>query len=112
MAAGDLPATLGVRPEHVTLAANGIRAHVEVVEPTGSETQILVQAGEHPVTILSRERTALKPGDTVHLSVDERQVHVFDAATGARLERAGARDAAETSGPFAREASAFAVSAS
>ena len=112
MAAGDLPGTLGVRPEHVILAASGIPFRIQVVEPTGSETQILVQAGDHSVTVLSRERTALKPGDAVHLPVDESQVQVFDAATGVRLEHAATRDAQATDDAFPRAASAFAVSAS
>jgi multiple sugar transport system ATP-binding protein len=34
-----------------------------------------------------RERHPFKPGDTVRLKPDPRLVHLFDQATGERLER-------------------------
>ena len=37
------PLIYGLRPEHLRLEANGIPATVVVVEPTGSETQVIVR---------------------------------------------------------------------
>src|SRR5215207_2420775 len=41
----DRDAVYGVRPEHLRLDPEGIRATVQVVEPTGSETQVLLRVG-------------------------------------------------------------------
>ena len=40
------PVTLGIRPEHVSLAADGIGLQVELVEPLGSETLVAWADGE------------------------------------------------------------------
>src|SRR5690606_28535336 len=38
-------ATLGFRPEHIAVAEDGIETRVVVIEPTGSETQVVVESG-------------------------------------------------------------------
>ncbi|KFL30023.1 sugar ABC transporter ATP-binding protein [Devosia riboflavina] len=70
--------TLGIRPEHVRLDPNGIRATVILIEPTGAETQIVVRLGEQTVTAALRERINVRPGDTLHISMDVEQIHQFD----------------------------------
>ena len=77
--------TFGIRPEHVEIGEGGTEATVTVVEPLGSET--LVQFDYHgvPVTLLSKERLGLKPGETVPLRLDNPVFHLFDPATGVRL---------------------------
>ena len=77
--------TLGVRPEHLRLAEAGLPAEVRVVEPTGSETHVVLRFHEQEVTADFRERVRLSPGDKVHLAVDEGHVHLFDASSGARI---------------------------
>jgi len=77
--------TIGVRPEHLTLADAGWAASVSVVEPTGSETQITTRLGGEVIRILVRGRTELVPGAPIHLTVEPGHVHVFDAKTGRRL---------------------------
>ena len=42
----DRPTIYGIRPEHLRLDPEGIKASVQVVEPTGSETQVLLRVGE------------------------------------------------------------------
>ena len=82
-----LPATTttyGIRPEHLALSAEGVPAQVAVIEPTGSETHIIVRMGEHSLSVALRERVPLAPGDRVHLSPEIRQVHAFDQ-TGGRV---------------------------
>ena len=39
--------TLGVRPEHFLISDGGVPAEVVVVEPTGADTQVLLQARRH-----------------------------------------------------------------
>jgi multiple sugar transport system ATP-binding protein len=74
------PAVYGVRPEHFQLNPSGLPATVHVVEPTGSETQVVAEfAG-----CAFRERISAKPGETIRISPDPALVHLFDAATGQR----------------------------
>jgi multiple sugar transport system ATP-binding protein len=78
-------AVYGVRPEHFTLADDGVDAEIQVVEPTGSETQLVTKLGGQEVMAVFRERHQFKPGDHVRLKPDVRLVHLFDQATGKRL---------------------------
>jgi multiple sugar transport system ATP-binding protein len=79
----------GIRPEHLSLAAGGdahaVPAEITVVEPTGAETELLVQAGESQIVLVTHGRPQVKPGDRIGLRVDPAMVHVFDQATGQRL---------------------------
>lgn len=77
--------TYGLRPEHLTLAAEGIMANVAVVEPTGSETHLILRAGGHDLVAVSRDRVGLRPGDRAHLRPTLAQVHLFDGQTGDRI---------------------------
>jgi multiple sugar transport system ATP-binding protein len=79
------PAIYGVRPEHFLLTDNGIPATVVVIEPTGSEMQILARVGEHEVICVFRERVQARPGETIHITPDPRLVHLFDETSGKRL---------------------------
>ncbi|BEP38952.1 sn-glycerol-3-phosphate ABC transporter ATP-binding protein UgpC (plasmid) [Variovorax sp. V59] len=78
--------TLGVRPEHLRLDAEGVEARVLVVESTGSETHLIVDAGGTKLTCVLRERVSVRPGDQVRLGVDSAHVHLFRADSGERLE--------------------------
>src|ERR1700741_2885818 len=79
------PAVYGVRPEHFTIADDGAEAEIVVVEPTGSETQVFAKLGGEQVVAVFRERHQFKPGDKVRLKPEPSLVHLFDEATGKRL---------------------------
>jgi multiple sugar transport system ATP-binding protein len=79
------PAVYGVRPEHFTIADDGAEATVHVVEPTGSETQVVAHIGGSEIVAAFRERHVFKPGDKIRLKPDPRLVHLFDATSGQRL---------------------------
>jgi multiple sugar transport system ATP-binding protein len=79
------PAIYGVRPEHLQLDSGGIPATVQVVEPTGSETQVLMRIGGQPVIGAFRERVAAKPGEILPVRPDTALVHLFDQQSGQRL---------------------------
>src|SRR6476619_7188723 len=79
------PAVYGVRPEHFTIADDGAEAEIVVVEPTGSETQVFAKLGGEQVVAVFRERHQFNPGDKVRLKPDPALVHLFDEATGKRL---------------------------
>ena len=83
----------GIRPGDRVLAATGIPAEVVVVEPTGAETELLLQVGpaegtggsSQQLILVMHGRTDARPGQTVYLSVDGSKAHVFDGASGQRL---------------------------
>ena len=75
----------GISPEHLDLADIGIAAKIAVIEPTGSETHVVLRAGEQDIVAVFRDRHAFKVCDTVHLAPQPRLVHLFDAATGDRI---------------------------
>ncbi len=79
----------GIRPGDLALADAGIPAQVVVVEPTGAETELLLQVGSGSTsaqfTLVMHGRTDARPDDNVHLAIDAAKAHVFDAASGRRL---------------------------
>lgn len=77
--------TYGIRPEHITIADQGVPVEVSVFEPTGSETLIFGRAGGVPIDALIRERIEADPGRTMHFRIDPRRAHIFDRETGQRL---------------------------
>ena len=79
------PAVLGLRPEHIRIGDGGQPAKVHVIEPMGSETQVVADIGGENVVCLFRERISSRPGDTINLTADPRQLHLFAADGGARL---------------------------
>jgi len=56
-----------------------------VVEPTGSEILVVARLGGQEITLLFRERLAVLPGETLHITPFAGLTHLFDEATGARL---------------------------
>ncbi len=81
------PAVYGVRPEHLQLSppGAGVELMVQVVEPTGSETQVHGRLGTLGVMGAFRERIGARPGEPIEVTTDPALVHLFDRDTGARL---------------------------
>jgi multiple sugar transport system ATP-binding protein len=79
-------AVYGIRPEHFRLAPDGIQVEVVVVEPTGSETQVVVRSNRQEMIAIFRERVMARPGETIHIAPDPALVHLFDQETGRRLQ--------------------------
>lgn len=76
----------GIRPEHFHLSEHGVPVRVSLVEPTGSETQVMVEAesGE-ALNCVFRDRIDAEPGSTIRIAPIPRLVHLFDSDTGARI---------------------------
>ena len=72
----------GIRPEHLQIAPAGtpgtIPATVSVIEPTGSDTTLILKAEGGNLTVVLRDRCALKPGEAVALKPAAHQAHLFD----------------------------------
>ena len=81
---------LGIRPEHLTrhdperppkASLGRLDAPVEVVEPTGAETIVIVRVGEREVTARFEPDLAPREGSTVVLAVDMGKACLFDPDT-------------------------------
>ena len=76
----------GVRPEHLALKEGGITGQIEVVEPMGAETEILVKVGGQTLNMMTHGRATVGPGERVTLVPQAAHAHLFDAASGRRIE--------------------------
>jgi multiple sugar transport system ATP-binding protein len=75
----------GIRPEHLTIGAQGIPAEIEVVEPMGAETELLVKVHGQSFTVMTHGRASYGPGERVFIAPQAAYAHVFDAASGRRI---------------------------
>ncbi len=79
--------TVGMRPEHIGITAAGrgtFDVPIAVVESTGSST--FVTAATTPeLTIVETGRGTARAGETVGVTVDHSQLHLFDENSGVRL---------------------------
>jgi len=82
-----LAATLGIRPEHLLLAdpGQGLNGRIVTIEPTGSETFVVVQLGEDRISALLRQRLSASIGEEIWLAPQAGTTHLFDSATSRRL---------------------------
>jgi multiple sugar transport system ATP-binding protein len=90
----DGPVILGVRPEHLTLAAGAatpdpdtIPGTVELVERLGAEALVHLTIDQLPAIARLPGDVALGRGDHVHLAAPPAAWHFFDAATSQRIPR-------------------------
>lgn len=79
------PAIYGIRPEHLTLDG-ALSAKVSVIEPMGCETLVIAHYAGQKLVSVFRDRITIKPNESIALSINPDKVHLFDAATGQRLE--------------------------
>jgi multiple sugar transport system ATP-binding protein len=79
------PVVLGVRPEHLVAAGDGAAVDVVVVEPMGSETQVVAKSGGQEIICLFRDRIMPSPGETIRVACDPKLVHLFDPEGGKTL---------------------------
>ncbi len=81
----------GVRPGDVALSdgapanGQGIAAKVIVVEPTGAETELLLEVGNAQIVVVIHGRTQAKPDDVIRLDIQAPKTHLFEGTTGQRL---------------------------
>ena len=74
---------IGVRPEHVRLGADGVPARVDLVELAGSDAFVHLDRG-----LVARVPADARPAEAseAHVALDRETAHLFDEATGERLE--------------------------
>ncbi|MCU0883589.1 MAG: sn-glycerol-3-phosphate ABC transporter ATP-binding protein UgpC [Beijerinckiaceae bacterium] len=84
-ASSGMPVVYGLRPEAIRLDGAGIEARVHVVEPMGSETQVVAHIGGQSFTCVFRERIQAKPGEIIRVAPDAALTHLFDQGSGKRM---------------------------
>ena len=75
----------GFRPEHLTLGGS-LLLEVSVIEPTGSETQVVAKLAGQKIVGVFRERIVTRPGEKLAVTPNLSAVHLFDAASGQRVD--------------------------
>jgi multiple sugar transport system ATP-binding protein len=75
----------GIRPEDLTPSETGLLAKIAVIEPTGSETHLLLRGNDQDLTSVLRERRNYSPGQDIYLSADPHTLHIFDYQSKQRL---------------------------
>ena len=77
---------LGIRPEDVIIAEEGISARVTNVEFLGADTVVTCAVGNQFVTARVPGKAALASGESVHLGFSPGKLHFFDAGNGRRRD--------------------------
>jgi multiple sugar transport system ATP-binding protein len=81
---------MGIRAEAVTLAADGqvagptqcvVDAMVQVIEPTGADTLVVLDVGGHEVTARLEPDVALSPNQRARFLIDLGKLVCFDTQT-------------------------------
>jgi multiple sugar transport system ATP-binding protein len=88
---GRTSLVIGVRPESLEVAAEGIAAKVDVVEDVGADAFVFcsTELSGQTTKLVARteQRNAPKQGERVTLRPRADEAHLFDPASGERLER-------------------------
>jgi multiple sugar transport system ATP-binding protein len=86
---GRSAVVVGLRPESLELASDGVPAEVEVVEEFGADAYVfcVARVGGEQTKLVARveARRAPERGERVALRPKADEAHVFDAETGERL---------------------------
>ena len=73
---------LGVRPEDLTITKRGqknaIRAKIDIIELVGRELHVHLRVGGKSLVAITSPAQNLNVGKEVWLSLDEKQIHLFD----------------------------------
>jgi multiple sugar transport system ATP-binding protein len=81
------PVHYGIRPGDIVLAdaGTGVPGRVIVVEPTGNETELLVQVGDAKLIVVVHGRVQAAPDDAIGLVIRPDGAHLFDRQSARRL---------------------------
>jgi sn-glycerol 3-phosphate transport system ATP-binding protein len=76
---------LGVRPEHLVLAATGLPLVVELVEVLGADMLVHGKVGDDSVIVRLPDGAHPSFGEKIHCAFDAARLHWFDPSTGMRI---------------------------
>ncbi|MEQ8655585.1 MAG: ABC transporter ATP-binding protein [Kiloniellales bacterium] len=78
----------GIRPEHISVAAEGggvFSAEIELVEQMGAQTLLVCKAGATRLRALLDRNDRVRVADRIPLKVEAANVHVFESQSGDSL---------------------------
>jgi len=81
------PVTVGIRPEHIHLSAEGRGSHyrvpatIDVVEPLGRDVIVSARSAAGPFQMQTEIYSGLRPADRVDVWFDTDRIYLFDAET-------------------------------
>jgi len=78
--------TVGIRPGHLRIDADGIPTQLYLSENLGETRLLNLKLGEVLVKMRVSQAEPLADGEAVPIAFDSESVHLFDAETGLRLE--------------------------
>jgi multiple sugar transport system ATP-binding protein len=88
--ASNGPVTVGARPETLRLAPEGLVATASFTEVLGADVLVLctLPSGERFIVRQALDRPRPQSGEAIHIAVvdDGKALHLFDIASGGRLE--------------------------
>ncbi|MDX3973522.1 ABC transporter ATP-binding protein [Shinella sp.] len=93
----DGPIVLGQRPEDMRVVERGsghLSGDIYAAELLGDAVLVAVSIGHEMVNVKMPPDCRLAEGETIDVVFDPGKIHLFDAATGARKERAEPRERA------------------
>ena len=76
---------IGLRPECVYLGEQGVAGRLTLLEPTGPDTYAFVDTAMGNMVLRVAGNVAQRIGDPVRLAWEARDLHLFNAQTGARI---------------------------
>ena len=79
------PVSLGIRPEDILLGNGEHAATVRVVERTGHESIVRLDADGTALIARAPGDTPINAGETIRFALRGERLHLFDSATGRRL---------------------------
>ena len=83
---GDREITLGVRPSEITLDGEGTPATVTLCELLGEDVIIDLDLGGQLMRVKTASRGRIAEGERVHARINPDTLHVFDRASGRRIQ--------------------------
>lgn len=89
---------LGIRGEHIKLEdKKGLDANVEFVEILGNSTNVLcrLKDSNNEFNITLQERSTLNIGDSIHISFEPKNIHLFDLETNRTIYQFDKEDIVE-----------------
>jgi multiple sugar transport system ATP-binding protein len=83
---GNGEVTVGVRPSHIRIDADGVPAQLYLSENLGESHLLNLYLGDNLVKMRVTDMQGFKDGDTVGISFDTDALHLFDRETGLRID--------------------------
>lgn len=77
---------MGIRPEDISIAEDGIEARVRIVEPTGAELYVILDVAGEQMTAVIHGRPDIREAEMVRIAIPQDKLHFFDEKSGDRIQ--------------------------